>query len=141
MKDLTTDLISQAKIAVGEAIKQEQWAVEAYARAYTEAMVEEQDGNRHLYTTKDGWDDGPLPYSLELDYSKQTAVFLFRDGGPTCDSFVMAQATARIAEAISPAMAALYFVRQLKYPSGRIAFLDGEQAAGLLLAVSEKDWS
>lgn len=136
----TADLIREAKNAMSVALQQEEWAVEAYARAYGESMSRTEEGSTILYATEDGWDQGPLPYALELqpgnnDGCDPDAVFLFRDGGPTCDHFWMEEAEAAVEGGKTPAQGALAFVRQITYPSGQIAFLDGHQAAGLLLAV------
>ena len=63
------------------------------------------------------------------------AVFLYRDGGPTCPHFFMQEAEQAVENGRTPALGALAFVRQIVTEDGRVCFLDGQQAAGLLLAV------
>ena len=147
MKDGTLTLINEAKIAVDKAVQAEQWAVEAYSMAYGEAITRTEEGGTILYATEDGWDKGPLPYALELSDGsdvdsddERQAVFLWRDGGPTCPNFLWEGAADYVNNGVdapsgySPALRALFFVREIT-SEGRISFLDGHQAAGLLLAV------
>lgn len=146
-------LIEEAEIAVVVARQKEQWAVEAYATAYEESTKrEEVDGGIILYATEDGWDKGPLPYALELSdgsdvdsADERWAVFLFRDGGPTCPRFTWESAKSYVLDGHdapagwSPSLRALAFVRQIVNDLGRISFLDGHQAAGLLLYVLDQE--
>jgi hypothetical protein len=140
-------LIVEAGIAVNVARQKEQWAVEAYATAYEETIKREEiHSGLILYATEDGWNNGPLPYALELSGGNDVdsdderwAVFLWRDGGPTCPKFLWRSAADYVNGAAgapvgwSPSLRALAFVRQIVDGEGRISFLDGHQAAGLLL--------
>lgn len=145
-KGRTDVLIREANIAVDVAASKEEWAVRAFRMAYDEKIKRVQEGDTILYATEDGWDKGPLPYAIEfidlnvLDGDDDAwAVLLFRDGGPTCDRFLMQDAMDTMHGAVTQERGMLNFVRQITHTSGKIAFLDGHQAAGLLLAAGEKE--
>lgn len=131
-------LIKEAEAAKNLALQNEQRAVELYARAYSESIERSEEGSIVLLATPDGWNDGPLPYALEItsganDGCDPDAVFLFRDGGPTCPHFWMEEAQQAIEDGRTPELGALAFVRQITDNEGNVAFRDGQQVAGLLL--------
>jgi hypothetical protein len=126
-------------------------AVIEAARAYRAALVVED----RLYATVDGWDNGPLPWALDVrdegdadpdrvvgadddGADGRIASFCYRDGGPAGPPFDLGAAAAlcdeTAAAGLGPEAGALLVTRRVLVASGygrsRVA-----EAAGLLLVV------